>query len=159
MSSIIRGIKDIVVNPTNSTSAYVAGQQFGTLQTLSGVAPAVGYGAVLQSITVADKSKQSAAFDFYIFGASPTVTSTDRTTVNITDANLFGLRPKVVQLTTYSALSGNSLGFANALGCTVAPLPSLNSVDMYLLIVIQASATYGASLDVEFTLSFLQDAF
>lgn len=150
------GSPDVIVKrvtPTITANSYTTGMQVGTLQTLSAIAPDDMGGLVLTSVAILDKAKQSAAIDIVFYLSAPTVTSADRATANITDANQVGKIGSIVQVTTYCDFSGNSVGFANGLAAGLAPA---SGTTIYAYPIIRASATYGSTSDLEFIYTFLR---
>lgn len=147
-------IKLIRVIPIISAAAYSTGHRLGATMTLLKAAPDDGFGLIIQSVMIADKDKQNAAIDLVFYNVSPTITSADRTTMNITDANLHGNVCGGAQITTYMDMSGNSYGFGNVLGAVAQA--AAGGVDVYCQAIIRASATYTTTTALEFTFGVIQ---
>lgn len=142
----------VEVTPTISTSQYSAGDQVGTLMTLSGAVPGERDGAVLRQVTVVDKAKQKAALTVYLFDASPTVASSDNAAADVADAEMADkcLGKLAVAAGDYSDLSANSTA-------TVAPgvwCKAAAGTALYALAVTSGTPTYGAVSDLVFRFHF-----
>lgn len=76
----------VEATPTLDTNAYATGDYMGLVE-ISGALSCRDAGAVLQSISVIDKSDQAGALDIAFFSRLPTIASAANAAISMTDAN------------------------------------------------------------------------
>jgi hypothetical protein len=145
----------VTVTPTIDTTAYAAGDQIGTVQTLSNVFRLSTNGtSTLQSITVLDLAKQNIPLDFLFFNASPT-TGSNNAPVSISDSEMGTKCIGMVTLgSNYSNLADNSISTTGQLGI---PLSVASGTSLFVVVVARFAATYGVANGLRFTYTFYQD--
>lgn len=144
----------ISVTPTVDTSAYGSGDRLGSIQTLTGACEVAGKAAVLESVTIVDKSNQKAAMTLLFFESLPTVASSDNTALDISDAQMAKCVGVVsIANTDYADAS------SSAAGCKTFDLPmrSAGAADLYVVVKSGGTPTYGAATDLTFKYVFRQD--
>lgn len=157
MTQTVGGITSLQVStPTISTSAYASGDAIGGLQSIGAVDGRTdSKSGIIQSITIADKAKQSAVIDIVFFNANPSATTvTDNGALTVADADLL----KVVgyaQVTSYASFADNSVGCASnvALPYNV----NNNQGKLYFIAVSRGTPTYAATTDIQISIGLLQD--
>lgn len=171
------GVDDVIsVTPTiTSGSAYSSGHFFGAVMTLTDAFRLVHrsgsqYGSavnsqlqrdigkcVLQSVSILDKSAQNASFTIYIFDRSPTVTSADRATLNISASEMDKCLAIVDIDGTYSSATGASMQTKGNLGVILKQSSSATDQNLYAVAQIKSTATYTSTSAVTFRFGFYQD--
>ena len=127
---------------STSGLAYVAGNQIGTLTTITNAARATGGSGVLTGMVIADAGVALSAVDIYLFDQSITPTSTDKTALNIATSDIAKL-VQVVQLT--GPFTTTSSRHVQAQNISV-PYTCSGGTSLYALLVARAAnAIFGAS--------------
>ncbi len=138
----------IVVEKTvdTDTNIYAANDQVGTLLTLADVFAGGTKKGIIESITILDKAKQSAALTLLFFDAAPTVASTNNAALDITDAELADKFVGKVEFAaaSYSNLANSSIGsMANINQMIVS-----KSADLYMIVKSAGTPTYTSTSDL-----------
>lgn len=136
---------------TTSAAAYTAGDQVGTLQTLTGASDRKGQALAIESIQVVDTAQQKSELLLLFFGKAPTITSVDNGALNITDAQLQECLLGVVKVFAAEYYDVAGVSIANV----QYPSLQLESRDeksgtrlgqeIYMLVVTNGTPTYGLS--------------
>jgi hypothetical protein len=145
----------VTVTPTIDTTAYAAGDQIGTVQTLANVFRNASNGtATLQAITVLDLAKQNIPIDFLFFNASPT-TGSNNAPVSISDTEMSNKCIGMLSLgPNYTNLADNSIMTVGQLGI---PFSVASGTSLFVVVVARFNATYGVTNGLRFTYTFYQD--
>ena len=143
--------------PTISNGAvYASGDQVGGVMTFA-VARSNGRGGRITGVKIVDKAAQSATLELHLWrgSAAPTVTSSDNGVANVTDANwdMTNYLGCVV-LASYQVFSGNSVASA---ACSVDFTCDSGNDDVYGLLVVRGTPTYGSTSDLIIGLNVIQD--
>lgn len=153
----VKGNDTIVsATPTISTSAYSATFQLGGLQTLTSAVRTSGGAAVLHSITILDKASQNADINIYFFNQSPTIASSDRTALDISDSEMASKCIGVIKVngSNYTNLLNNSAVTNTNVGLL---LQASGSTSLFAIAQIAVSATYASTTDLVFRYHFLEN--
>jgi hypothetical protein len=153
----VGGTTTILQIPTISTSpAYTAGDNVGAKITLASAVRVSGGTGIIQSITLSDKGKQSAATDVIFFSANPTnTTATDNTAQTIHDTDLLTIIGVVsIVAADWFAFVDNSV--ASKLGLGLA-FKAVGSTSIYAILVTRGTPTYTATTDLQLGVTILQD--
>jgi hypothetical protein len=161
-TSIATITKFIEVTPTISTSAYQAEDQVGGIQTLAAVAGDTDDNTVsLQTLTITDAGKQSAALVVYFFDDLPTVASVDNGAITITDAEMADkcLGHVVVAAADYGAIAANSVACVKNIGLrlrsnNISAATNSRSGNLYAVVKTTGTPTYVSTTDLVFKYSF-----
>jgi hypothetical protein len=141
----------ITLNPTISTSAYVAGNNVGGLLTFTSAFGAATTG-VLQSISIAIKSTQSAGFKLYTFASAPTA-PTDHATYAISAADAANILGVYTLPAGDSGLGANSTIYSlDGIGAQI----DSSSTSLYAILVTTGTPTFAA-LALFVSVGVLQD--
>lgn len=134
------------INP-NST-AYTSGDAIGTAAVkFLNIVPQLGMGGIMQSVTLADYAKQSAAVDLVFFESNPSGTTvTDNSALDIADADLPYAFVVSITASDYAAFGASSLASVNP-----SKAFKLNATSvLYCIPVSRGTPTYGADvIDVQ----------
>lgn len=141
--------------PTISTSAYSSGFNVGGILTLGTAFRGNGGTAILESLTISDKSAQAAPFTILLFDAALTGTATDHSayTVNASDVPKM-VGQVVVANSDYTTTSTAAVAVKSGLG--IALQNNESTKNLYAVIVTTGTPTYAA-LALNFAFGFLQD--
>lgn len=148
------------VTPVITAAAYSAGDQVGDIMTLSSVVrqdtnTQLGT-AMLTSVSIIDKAKQSAAMTLWFFKTSPTLASTDHAAFNLTDANLAASFIGTVSVgASYASSTSNSVSSTSNLNLAV--FNSSGGKDIYCVAQTTGTPTYVSTSDLIFQFTFLVD--
>jgi|SRR5579872_339991 len=139
-----------------SGSAYATGQLLGLVQTFTGVVRNAGLGAVVDTITLYDNSKQNAAVDVIFFNtATISTTYTDKATLVIAASDVTALAGHVSVLSAnYASFSANSIATLTNVGLRLKPTPGTIG---YVLLVCRGTPTYANSTDLSLAITLRQD--
>lgn len=157
--------------PTVSTSPqYAAGDQVGGVQTLTDVIRQdsnLGYGtAILANVSIFCKSNNSSTYEILFFRNSPTMTSSDNGSFNITSANALaaGYIGRVSVGSNYSTSGASAGAGTNAfstdanLNLTIKKLGTeTNPTTIYAVMKTTATPTFTSTSDLTITYNFLVD--
>lgn len=113
-----------------------------------------GY-AVLSSLFLLDKAKQSAALELFLFRASPTIASADNAALDITDAEMekcIGVIA-IPAANYFTSAAGSSICVVQNINLNIN---ALNGKDIFALLVSKATPTYGAANALSLSLSVSQ---
>jgi hypothetical protein len=151
----VGGTSQVQVTPAvTAASAYVTGNVVGGLLTFANVVQATVLSGVLESVTLAIKSTQTATFKLYLFRSAPSATFTDKTSpaINAADASL---------LLDVITLSGGDSGLgANAtlyVADNIGKSLVLAGTALYGVLVVTGTPTFTTTTDVVVTASILKD--
>lgn len=143
----------IVTTPTITTSAYSAGQVIGGKLTLSNALRSRVLTGLIQSVSIATLSLQTAPLDVVFFSDDPTgSTITNASGLAVVAADL----PKVaavVNLFGPSQLGTPSFYFSGGLALPVIAA----STTIYACIVARSAITFGTTSDVVLVSRIIQD--
>lgn len=138
-------VDEYTVTLTIDTSAYIAGDLFGELQTITGAAKAVGGGVRIDGITVVDNDAEAPEFDILFFNDSITAGS-DNSPFDPSDADLIKFRGGVSILSAdWSTFTDNAVAYLPNLNMII---PALVSADLYFVLVIRTGDTFTAATDI-----------
>jgi hypothetical protein len=147
------------VTPTLVAAAYATGETLGTDNPckLVNAVRFKGGSGIIQSITLADKAKQSVGIDLVFFKADPSATTfTDNSALTVADADLLNI-VGVVSLTAadYYAFADNSVAFKGGLGIAF----NAGSADsaLWVAFVSRGAYTAAAVADLQATIAIMQD--
>lgn len=145
----------IVVTPTISTSAYVAGYTVGGIQTLTNALLTAKTG-ILESLIITGTSNQSAPFDIFLFGVNPAAaTTTDHAAFTFsTDITNVIAR---VSVTAANYVSVGSTPYAIAALSNLGMVVKGGAATLYAVAVTSGTPTYGSTTALQFSWGFLQD--
>lgn len=150
-------IKTIEITPTLDTNAYGTGDQVGPGSTkLTKVCLGKPGHAILESLVITDKAKQSAALDILFFNSEPTVTSVDNAAYDVSDAELAAKAIGHVSVVAadYSILNVNSVATKRALELILAAKKNTANPEgdsLWVAIVSRGTPTYASdSLTLKF---------
>lgn len=137
-------------------SAYAAGELLGIVQVFTGVVRSAGLGAIVDTITIYDNSKQNAAIDVLFFdNATFSTTFTDHAALAIAAADLTALAGHVsLTSTNYCSFSANSIATFTDVGLRLKPTPG---TIVYVALVCRGTPTYANSTDLSVAISVKQD--
>ena len=127
---------------TVDTSAYAAGDLIGAKLSITLPAWATGKrGFLIQSVSLQDLAKQSAAIDVLFFHADPSGTTfTDNAALDVADADVASIAG-FAQLLTYSNFNDNGYAQAGNLALPVV----VDGSTLYACLVSRGTPTYAAS--------------
>jgi hypothetical protein len=140
-----RSYKTVTVTPTLDTSIYASGDRMGSVMTLSGVAMEDGGSVTLDGISIVDTDKQDAAFDVWLFNASPTLISADNAAISLLDSEMTSKAVgwQVLAASDYKDAASSSIAYKGNLN---APLKVKSGTkNLYALLVSRGTPTYNAS--------------
>lgn len=148
-TTILHSGRVIEVTPTLSTDSYVAGDQLGHLQHLYRAGHQNAEALILDSLTMIDKSAQSAALDVLFFKSFPVIVSSDNQPFQISDNELAAKCTGVVSIasTDYKSLGDNSIATIRAIGLV---LRAEKDSIIYALAIARAGVTFYGSTDLTF---------
>lgn len=147
----------IVKTVTVTANAYSSGHLIGSKLSLTTAARlSAGSGAII-SVTVVDQAKQSSAMDVVFWNADPSGTTfTDRSALDIADADMLTLIGGVqIATTDWYAFNDNSMACKTNIGLPFGPLASGTTI--YAAIVSRGTPTFAATTDVQLTVGILWD--
>ena len=145
----------ISASPTTSTSpAYSSGDVIGSLLTFAGAARASGGAGLIQSVTIAFKSTQTAATDFVWCGDSttPNSTETDNAPVAIIGADFDKCR--VIHVTDCTSLGTPTVCAADNLAF---PYTLSSGTTGFGFLVTRGTPTLASTSDVTVTLRLIRN--
>lgn len=144
----------VLVSPTVSTSAYVAGYDVGGLLTFSSVFAAAASGQ-LSSIYITTKDVQTAGFKLYIFKANPTnSTWTDHAAPAINAADIPNLVGVYVLAAPDSGLGTVTVYNLDGIGKSIA---TGGGSTLYGILVTTGTPTFASTSDISINISTIQD--
>lgn len=137
---------------TTASTAYVAGDQLGTILTVSGAVRASGATGTILSATLLDKAAIIGAVDVYLFDRSVTLAA-DNAVAAFSDTDMvFCLG--ILQFPPPKTGTGNGLATIEASGLAFA----CNASDLFVALVTRAGHTFfGAIGDLVLSLVIAQD--
>ena len=144
--------------PTIETSIYASGDLVGTkielAEAVDGDTNQSGtVGGLIQSVVVTDLGAQSADLDIVFFDADPSNTTfTDNAAFDVHDTDLLNI-VGVAQITTWVALSDNSVGQALQLAI---PFVLDSGHSLFAAIVSRGTPTYVSTSDLTLRVGVLQ---
>jgi len=142
------------INPTISTSAYSAGFTVGAIQTLTNAVRKSGGTAILESLTLLDKSNQKAAMDIFIFDVNPAAaTTTDHAAFAFSTNDVNVIARVSVAATDYVTVNSEAVAVKSGLGIAVQASGSAN---LYAVAVTSGTPTYAATA-LQWVWGLLQD--
>ena len=146
----------ISVTPTLDTSAYGSGDSLCGQMTIANAVRNSGGSAILQSITVLDRTQaQRAAMDILFFDRSVTVAAANAA-LAMSDAdmaNCLGVISIGPYNTAWAGTPANSISTLVNIGL---PIVVNSGTDLYAAVCVRATPTYGSG-DLTFSFTFLQD--
>jgi hypothetical protein len=140
---------------TVDTAIYADGDVLADLQAVAGFMRADGGRAVIQSVTLLDKSDQAVAMDLFI---SPSAVSlgTENAAPSISDANAAGLQ-RICNIGTSDYIDMGGCRIATITGLGLVVEAAAGETTMYIGAVTRGGTpTYGAS-DLTLLIGLLQD--
>lgn len=143
------------VNPTISTSVYVAGNTIGAIQTLTNAVTVSSGTGILESLILLDKSNQKAPMDIFIFESNPAAaTTTDHAAFVFSTDNLKVIARVSVTAGDYVTVNSNAIAIKTGLGIAVKANGSAN---LYAVAVTSSTPTYAGANDLQWVWGILQD--
>ena len=147
--------------PTITGGAYSAGDALGNEMVIDfGLGGKVDNHSafIIQSISVVDQAKQSAATDLFFFNASVTA-SADNAAADFTDAQLKSnfLGHVVIAAADYGALNDNSVATVRNIGLQLKPEVGGTDFKIYCYAVTRGTPTYVTTTDLQFNFHFAAD--
>jgi hypothetical protein len=134
---------------TTATTAYVAGDQVGTLLTMSNCARTSGGSGLIVGCTLTDAADIIGAYDVLIFDSSVTASGGDNGALSFSDSDMrkfVGL----IQLGGAFDVGGNRIAQAHSIAM---PFVCSGSANLYALLVCRAGHTFfAANADLELVL-------
>ena len=154
-SVYVGGTSQVQVTPTvTSASAYTAGNVVGGLLTFANVVNSTVLSGVLESISIAVKSTQTASFKLYVFKGTPSTTFTDKTAPAIVTADAVNLLDVYSFTTPDNGLGSNvTLYYSDAINRSLV----LTNTNLYAVLVTLGTPTFTTTTDVVVTASILRD--
>lgn len=139
------------LTPTINTSAYTAGDELGTLMTLTGAARYTGGGGIVRSIVILDKTQaQRSAIDVAFFNQSISVAGNNSPFApsDATMLNFLGL--VAVATGDYNtAWAGTP---TNSAATKLVEFPYVcAATDLFALLVVRGTPTYTGATDIVVT--------
>lgn len=140
-----------------NNTLYTTGDVLGTKLTLNNVFARAGGTAILKSIFVQDKTKQSTALDVIFFDSDPSnSTFTNNSALAIADADLDKVIGTVsIVAGDYVAGSDNSVATKGGLDVAMAPA-AVTSSGLYAVLVTRGGPTY-VNNELGISFAFRQD--
>jgi hypothetical protein len=137
-----------------SANTYAAGQAIGGLNTFANAVRLAGGSGVIGAVSLADKDKQNASIDILFFTANPNgVPPVDHTAYAPNATDLLKCIGHV-NISTYTALSLNSVGTATGVNLPFS-LPS--GTALYAVLVSRGAPVYTTVSSLQLTLGIGQD--
>jgi hypothetical protein len=155
-SSVGSAVKtgSVLVTPTVSTSAYVAGYEVGGLLTFSNAFAAAASGQ-LSSIYITTKDVQTAGFRLYVFKAAPSnSTWTDHAAPAINAADIPNLVGVYALASPDSGLGTVTIYNLDGIGKSIA---TGAGTTLYGVLVTTGTPTFASTSDISINLSTIQD--
>ncbi|PUE09002.1 hypothetical protein B9Z51_08700 [Limnohabitans sp. T6-5] len=151
----VGGTSQVQVVPTvTSASAYAAGNIVGGLLTFANAVQGTVLSGVLESVTLAIKSTQTASFKLYLLSAAPATTFTDKTAPAIGTLDAAKLLDVVTLSGADSGLGANTtLYVADNIGKSLV----LAGTSLFGVLVTTGTPTFTTTSDVIVTVSVLKD--
>ena len=152
---MVGGTSQVQVTPAvTAASAYVAGNVVGGLLIFANAVQGTVLSGVLESITLAIKSTQTASFKLYLFGSAPATTFTDKTAPAIQAVDAAKLLD-VITLSAGDAGRGanTTLFVADNIGKSLV----LAGTSLFGVLVTTGTPTFTTTSDVVVTASILKD--
>lgn len=149
-------LRRVQVTPTINTSAYTAGDELGTLLTLTGAARFSGGGGYVRSIVVLDKTQaQRAAIDVLFFTQSVTVAGNNNPFAPSDTTMLDFLGLVAVATGDYNtAWAGTP---TNSAATKFVEFPYVcAATDLFALLVVRGTPTYTSASDIVVTFELEQ---
>lgn len=139
-----------------STSAYTAGDAVGAKRTLTGALRLSNGTAILESITLLDRSNQKAGMELFIFDSDPSAaTITDNAAFVFSTDDLKVLARITIAATDYVTMDSKAIAQIKGLG--VALTGANSNTSLYAALVTTGTPTYAATTDIQLIYGFLQD--
>ena len=151
----VGGTSQVQVTPTvTAASAYASGNVVGGLLTFNNAVQSNVLSGVLESVTLAVKSTQTASFKLYLFNGLPSTTFADKTAPAISAADAAKLLEVITLTGGDTGLGPNAtLYVADNIGKSLV----LSISTLYAVLVVVGSATFTTASDVVVTASILKD--
>lgn len=139
-------IRRLSQTPTITAGAYSANDAVGGLLTFKDAAllGGAGTGAILDSVTIIDKAKQSIQLDLILFDRTFTATA-DNDAFDPTDADLANCIGGV-KITDWFAFNDNSMGCKTGIGLPIRLADAGDS--LFGQLVTRGAPTYAATTDL-----------
>ena len=149
------GTSQVQVTPTvTSASAYTTGNVVGGLLTFANAVQSGPLSGVLESVTLAIKSTQTASFKLYLFSSAPSTTFTDKTAPAIGTGDAAKLLDVITLSGGDSGLGANTtLYVADNIGKSLV----LAGTALYGVLTVIGTPTFTTTSDVVVTASILKD--
>jgi hypothetical protein len=151
----VGGTSQVQVTPAvTAASAYATGNIVGGLITFANAVQGTVLSGVLESITLAIKSTQTATFKLYLFGSAPSTTFTDKTAPAIGTGDAAKLLDVISLSGGDSGLGANcTLYVADNIGKSLV----LAGTALYGVLTVAGTPTFTTTSDVVVTASILKD--
>jgi hypothetical protein len=145
----------VTVVPTITAGAYSAGEIVGGELTLTNAMRKVSGTGVLHSLTLFDADNEGAAMEVMLFDANPTGTYTDNNTPTWNAADEAKFLGKV-SIATGDYITVNAMKMVCKTGIGLA-VSANGSADLYAVVIVPGTPTYGTTTDLTFRFGFLRD--
>lgn len=147
-------IRRLSATPTVTAGAYSANDAVGGLLTFTDAAMlgGGGNGAVLDSVTIIDRAKQSIQLDLVLFDRTFTAT-TDNDAFDPTDADLANAIG-AVKIVDWFAFNDNSMGVKTGIGLPIELADAGSS--LFGQLVTRGTPTYAAVGDITVILGIIR---
>jgi hypothetical protein len=159
MQSVGNSLLEIDVTPTVTAAAYSAGNQVGGIQTLSKPCFDQNRFTKLCALAITDNANQKAAFNIFLFNQLPTVSSTDKTAVDIASSELASKCVGVITIATSDYQTCKAA--TNAVGLKTFSELFWQSQDtqarLYAVVVTTGTPTYASTSDLVFKWIFMRE--
>ncbi len=154
-SVFVGGTSQVQVTPTvTSASAYASGNVVGGLLTFPNIVNSTVKSGVLESISIAIKSLQSASFKLYVFRSLPSTTFTNKTAPAIVVGDADKLLDVYSFTTPDNGLGNNvTLYYSDAINRSLV----LTDSNLYAVLVTLGTPIFTTTTDVIVTCSILKD--
>jgi hypothetical protein len=151
----VGGTSQVQVTPAvTAASAYVTGNVVGGLITFANAVQGTVLSGVLESVTLAIKSTQTATFKLYLFSSAPATTFTDKTAPAIGTGDAAKLLDGITLTGADSGLGSNvTLYVADNIGKSLV----LAGTALYGVLTVTGTPTFTTTSDVVVTASILKD--
>jgi len=157
LSGSVGGFSEVVtVAPTVTAASYSAGNAVGGKQTLANAVRTASKTAILDSITLLDRSNSKATMEIVIFDSDPSAaTITDKTAFVFNTDDLKVLARLSVAATDYVTINSKAIVTLKGLGVVVK---AASGTSLYAALITTGTPTFAATTDIQLKYGFLQDA-
>ena len=147
----------ITATPVIQAAAYAAGDQLGSLVTLSNAMDATKDTGSVLSLTVIDKGEQSSALSVLFFSAAPTIASADNAPLSISDDEMASkfLGAVSVEAADYLDVGNQTVATKAVVGLMLQS--ASGSTSLYCILLCEGTPTYTSTSDLVLKIGVVQD--